>query len=659
MASATGESLSKLAQQAQGFFSQGGILEASLQGFFPRESQVALAVAVAEAIEQERNLLAEAGTGTGKTFAYLIPALLAKQQTLISTGTKNLQEQLFRKDLPRVVELVDKTRKVALLKGRSNYLCLHRFHQHQSNNVIRSKELLQQLRVIEHWLPSTKSGDLASAEGLPEHTALLPMVTSTAENCTGRKCEYYDQCYLVEARKQALEADVVVINHHLYFADQGVKDTGFGELLPAAELVIFDEAHQLPDIAATHYSQSLSSQQWGRWKDDFIVVQKELANDLSQIALLADKFSHSMNDFGQALPSSDERADFMPHRQTEVVQSGLNKLNDHITTLLRVLAPNLGRHRELDLLIERAQKLQKFIQFIDESSIHDHALWYQKDDRGWRITVTPLDVAKQFTRAIEQTHKSSIFASATLSSAGSFDLFVDLLGLHDAGAISLSSPFDYQQNARFLVPRDFPQPNARAAFTEAIIDLAVQVIAASGGQVFLLFTSHYMVRAVAKALQQRISNRIFVQNDMPKSELLKAYLETQGAILIATSAFWEGIDVQGDKLRAVIIDRLPFTPINDPILKARTDKLRQQGLDSFQRLQVPQACISLKQGAGRLIRHEQDKGLLVLCDNRIVSQAYGRYFLESLPAMQRTRSLDQALEQQRSWFLSLATHNSV
>lgn len=659
MAPATDTAASMLAEQTQAFFSAGGILEANLPSFFPRKAQIELATAVAEAIEQERNLLAEAGTGTGKTFAYLIPALLAKQKTLISTGTKNLQEQLFRKDLPRVVELVDKTRKVVLLKGRSNYLCLHRFHQHQSSNVIRSKELLQQLRVIEHWLPSTKSGDLASAEGLPEHTPLLPMITSTAENCSGRKCEHYDQCYLVEARKQALEADVVVINHHLYFADQGVKDTGFGELLPAAELVIFDEAHQLPDIAATHYSQSLSSQQWGRWKEDFIVVQKELASDLSQVALLADKLTQSMNDFGHALPSCDERADFLPHRQSESVQIGLNKLNDNFTTLLRVLAPNVGRHRELDLLIERAQRLQKFLGLIGAASVQDHAVWYQKDDRGWRITVTPLDVAEQFTRAIEQTHKSSIFASATLSSAGSFDLFVDLLGLHSARSISLSSPFDYQQNSRFLVPRDFPQPNVRVAFTQAIIDLAEQVIAASGGQVFLLFTSHYMVRAVAKALQGRISNRIFVQNDMPKSELLKAYLEMQGAVLIATSAFWEGIDVQGDKLRAVIIDRLPFTPINDPILKARTEKLRQQGLDSFQRLQVPQACISLKQGAGRLIRHENDRGLLVLCDNRIVNQPYGRYFLESLPPMQRTRSLEQALEQQRSWFLSLPVPNSV
>lgn len=623
-------------------FKEKGLLSAAIEGFSPRQAQLEMSQAIEKTIKGKSQLIVEAGTGTGKTFAYLAPVMVSNQKAIISTGTKNLQEQLFHRDLPLLKKALASNRQAALLKGRSNYLCLHRMGQHSGNSTLLEKQTLNELTAVRQWSSTTKTGDIGELKTLAEDARVLPLVTSNVENCLGRDCPDYEDCYLVKARNKALEADIVVVNHHLFFADMALKDTGFGELIPEADVVVFDEAHQIPDIASEYFGEALSSRQIHDLARDIEVVKRTVLKDADQLVKVAEKCRLIAADLRILFPYDPEKGNWRKMLNRPEIQAQMSKLDESLNLLYEVIKLHLGREKEIDSLFERVTQARDKLKVLTDINQTGVSLWYETTPKHIILHLTPLSIAKRFASFIEEVERSWVFTSATLMVDGGFSHFQRLMGLDGANTLALDSPFDYDQQAILCVPRYLPEPSSWD-MKNTLLEVAIKLIEASNGRCFLLFTSHAMLKEIAHKLEDRISNPILVQGTTTKRALLEEYVNNKKAVLLGTGAFWEGVDVRGDDLTCVMIDKLPFAAPDDPLLQARIEDCRKSGANPFAQIQIPQAVISLKQGAGRLIRDETDKGVLVICDNRLITKDYAKIFLASLPPMKRTRDLNQAL----------------
>lgn len=621
-------------------FSGTGLLANAINGFKPRQAQTDMAKAVASAITNADSLIVEAGTGTGKTFAYLAPVLLSKGKAIVSTGTKNLQEQLYHRDLPVIKKALASNRKTALLKGRANYLCLHRIAQHGGNSTLVEADVLSELSVVRDWANTTKTGDIGEIKTLPEDARVIPLVTSTIDNCLGRDCPDYEDCYLVKARKKAMDADIVVVNHHLFFADMALRDTGFGELIPEADCIIFDEAHQIPEIASEYFGEAISTRQLTEICKEITLLYRTVLKDAEQLDKAGEKVRMLAADLRILFADKPQRGHWLEAMERDEVATQVSRLEDALGVLYDICKLHIGRDKDLDNLFDRiVQSREKLALFTTKE--HDGmSLWYETTPRHIVMHMTPLSIAAKFRRFVESDDRGWVFTSATLVVDNDFSHFQRRMGLEKAKTMLLDSPFDYQRQAMLCVPRYLPEPHMPTMRSQ-LATIAKKLIKASGGRCFLLFTSHAALQEVAATLQEQIDNPVLVQGSTSKQALLSAYLADPAAVLLGTGAFWEGVDVRGNDLVCVMIDKLPFAAPDDPLLQARLEECRKKGGNPFGSIQIPQAVITLKQGAGRLIRDPGDAGVLVICDNRLVTKPYAQTFLGSLPPMKRTRDLSE------------------
>ncbi|WP_441254802.1 ATP-dependent DNA helicase [Aeromonas sp. A600620] len=622
----------------QTLFKPDGPLASHIDGFKARAPQLEMAEAVARAIKSGGRLLVEAGTGTGKTYAYLVPALESGKRVVISTGSKNLQEQLFYRDLPTITGALSYTPPVALLKGRSNYLCIERMNRLLSESHLQKPEVLNDLVKVKSWSTATDNGDVGDIPGLQENAEILAHVTSTNDNCLGRDCPYYDDCHLVVARRRAMDAQVVVINHHLFFADMAVKDTGFGELVPEAQVYVFDEAHQLPEIATNYFGKSVGSRTIQDLAQDIQLAYRAEAHDMAQLGKAADRLAIASQDLRLAFGVDGGRGNTRDMLRQPLWGQALARLNDAIGLCYEVLKLALGRGEQLDHAFERISELRTRLGEVLAVNQTGFSYWYDCSRLHFTLNLTPLSVAERFSAEVQRPEVAWVFTSATLTVDMRFDHFKAELGLAGSAELILDSPFDYGEQARLCVPRYLPEPNAFGR-GEQLANLMIPLINKTPGGCFFLCTSHQVMRQVAEVLRREIGRTVLLQGEDNKQRLLKEFVENGRAVLVATSSFWEGIDVRGAALSCVIIDKLPFASPDDPLLKARVDDCKLKGADPFAELQLPKAVIALKQGVGRLIRDRSDHGVLVICDPRMVNKPYGATFIKSLPAIPRTREL--------------------
>lgn len=625
-------------------FSVNGELSQSIKGFRPRTEQIEMAHAVGESIQNKSSLIIEAGTGTGKTFAYLAPALVFGKKTIISTGSKNLQDQLFNRDLPAIKKALNFTGKIALLKGRANYLCLERLDQVIAQGVLGDKSVLAELSKVRKWNNSTKTGDFTECIELAEDSPIIPQLTSTAESCLGTDCPNYSECYVASARKKALNADLVVVNHHLFFADMAVKESGFGELIPNAEVIIFDEAHQLPDIASQYFGQSLTSRQlFDLCKDINIVYRTEL-KDMQQLGTTSDTLLKVVQDFRLLLGNgSNVRGNWRELYTQSAVKKSFELLQEKMDFLAEVIKLALGRSQTLDSIFERVESIKIQLKRLSETNIVGYCYWYEGNGRQFGLHITPLTVADKFGAQLEAKEAAWIFTSATLEVGGTFNHFCQRLGIEDAAQKILPSPFNYSEQSLLCVPRYLPNTNQENTLS-SLGEMLLPVIEANKGRCFVLCTSYSMMRGLAEYFREKSNLSILLQGETSKGKLLEQFIKEMHSVLVATSSFWEGVDVRGDALSLVIIDKLPFTAPDEPLLKARIEDYRLQGGDPFNDIQIPEAVITLKQGVGRLIRDVTDRGVVIICDNRLVMRNYGETFLKSLPNSSRTRDLNKVIQ---------------
>ncbi|MEL6710412.1 MAG: ATP-dependent DNA helicase [Pseudomonadota bacterium] len=622
-----------------------GLLARQITGFMHRPQQVEMAVAVMQAIEQQTHLIAEAGTGTGKTFAYLTPALLSGMKVIISTGTRNLQDQLFLRDLPRLQATMASPAKIALLKGRANYLCHQRLESALRDARGQPKDVLRWLLQVQDWAQHTTRGDIAELSGIPEDATVWPQVTSTIDNCLGQECPHWKDCHLVEARRQAQEADIVVINHHLLCADLSLKESGFGELLPAADVFIVDEAHQLADIAGGFFGDSLSSRQLLEFIRDTLAAYYEEAGDLADFPVELDQLKKATYDLRLAFNAGSGRHAWAEITDDTAVQTALDQSEQALHAVHKTLELIAGRGKQLAHCQERCQEISNLLQRLrrPEGDAQPMIRWFELFSQSIRLHLTPLNIADLFSNRMADYPASWIFTSATLAVGENFTHFQHELGLHDVPCQQWDSPFDFAQQALWYVPRNPPLPH-EPRYVTAILDAALPLIRANQGRAFLLFTSYRALHEAADRLHQAgLEFPILVQGDAPKGELIAQFVEQGHAILLGTASFWEGVDVRGDALSLVVIDKLPFASPGDPVLQARLDAIRASGENPFITYQVPQAAITLKQGAGRLIRDATDRGIFMLCDPRLLKKSYGHTFLAAMPDFARTRDPEVAL----------------
>jgi ATP-dependent DNA helicase DinG len=614
-----------------------------LPGFAPRAEQQELAAAIEKSIAEQGLLVAEAGTGTGKTLSYLVPAVLSGHRVIISTGTKTLQDQLFFRDLPVVGAAIGAGVKSALLKGRSNYLCLYRMDRARESGELPTKSAVSELEAVFGWSGRTEDGDLSITPVITDDSGLWPLVSSTAENCLGAECPRFESCFVAKARKRAQEADIVVVNHHLLFADMAIKQSGFGEVLPGASLFIVDEAHQAPEIASRFFSSSVSARQVNDLCRDALAEAGKLSGGLATVQQPVLQCQQALKEL-QALIAGHlpERGSWQQMLERSEVRQGMQMLDQAIADLAPALESLEGSGRGMDACIARRSELQALMDRLDAASQSGEVRWFERRGRGFGLNITPLDVSSMFSRFREQLEATWVFTSATLSVNGEFGHFTRQMGLEDADCLALESPFDYPNNALMWLPGFLPQPRD-PGYLDLLLEQVLPLLEASEGRAFLLFTSHRALQATAEMLAERSGFPLFVQGTAPRSLLLEQFRSSGNGVLLGTASFWGGVDVIGDALSLVVIDKLPFPAPDDPVLEARSEVLRQEGGNSFLQLYLPQAVIALKQGAGRLIRDVNDRGVLVLCDPRIKTKNYGAAFLGSLPPMKQTTDRNEVL----------------
>ncbi len=621
-----------------------GPFSQSIEGFIPRQGQQGLSTAIEQVLEQNQTLVAEAGTGIGKTFAYLVPVLISGKKALISTGTRHLQDQLFHRDLPVVMKSLDITVPTALLKGRSNYLCWHRLRIAKEQGYL-APETQIQLQHIKAWSKSTVSGDIAEMSEITEDARVWSLVTSTVDNCVGAECPDWNDCFVVQARRSAQEADIVVVNHHLLLADMAIKEEGFGELLPSAETFVIDEAHQLPEVASRFFGQTISSRQLNGLVSDVVAEQVQDAPDMPEIREATDALKKVTQDFRLALGQDNQRDAWNRVSQKPALNVARQMLNDSLVELADLLEIAADRGKGLEQCYLRCMDLKQKLSVYGDNTANQQAdteqkyiYWYETFSKGFVLQMTPLDVAGLFRNHQQALAGSWVFTSATLQVGKDFSHFANSLGLQEYQQGNWSSPFDYQTQSLLYIPTDLPEPSSYD-YTRRLIERALPVLKASGGRAFFLFTSYRALNEAVALLGSQLSYPILVQGSLPKHQLLQKFKSLGNAILLGTGSFWEGVDVRGDALSCVIIDKLPFASPGDPVMQARLDAIRQSGGQPFMDYQLPQAVISLKQGVGRLIRDVSDRGVLMLGDPRLLSKRYGRLFINSLPNMPMTQDV--------------------
>jgi len=691
-------------------FGEGGLLARALDGYRPRTSQIEMARAVASAMEAsarrmpepeifetrkrparrlgdgdksaepgadaaaaepdsdagDNTLIVEAGTGTGKTYAYLVPAMLWGGKVIVSTGTKHLQDQLFARDIPTVRNALAVPVSVAMLKGRANYLCHYYLQRTADNGRLPSRQDTAYLQEIVRFAKITKSGDKAELASVPETAPVWSMVTSTRDNCLGQECPHYKECFVMQARREAQQADVVVVNHHLFFADIMLRDTGMAELLPNANTVIFDEAHQLPETATLFFGETLSTTQILELARDTVAEGLSHARDAVEWVKLGGDLERAARDLRLAFANDQiVRMSLAQLGDDHPMFGALDALEAALDALASALASQAERAESLGACLRRARELQDLLagwvapgateaaakadaaaagdKAASDGDPNEKVRWVEVFAHTVQLHETPLSVAPIFAKQRAGVPRAWVFTSATLSVRGDFTHYAAQMGLSSRRSMTLASPFDYQSQGLLYVPRNLPQPSS-PAFTDAVFDAALPAIEASGGGVFMLCTTLRAVDRIASKLRDVIESRgwntpLLVQGDASRTELLDRFRAYGNAILVGSQSFWEGVDVRGDALSLVVIDKLPFAPPDDPVLAARLDALTKKGLSPFAVHQLPQAVITLKQGAGRLIRAETDRGVLMICDTRLVDKPYGRRIWQSLPPFKRTREI--------------------
>ncbi len=629
--------------EIENVFSSQGSLAAVVPDFRARAGQVEMALAIQKTIQKQIVIVAEAGTGTGKTFAYLVPALLSGGKVIISTGTKTLQDQLFDRDIPTVRAALKAPVSVALLKGRANYVCHHHLANALADGRLPTREDTRYLQMIASFARRTQSGDRADLADVPESAGVWSYVTSTRENCLGSNCGHFDKCFVMRARKQALDADVVVVNHHLFFADVALRDEGVAELLPKCNTVIFDEAHQLPETASLFFGESVSTSQLLELARDARVEGIAGARDFADLPEAALALEKATRDFRLVRREDSGRMSAGAISDREDFDAALNTVCERLSLLRALLDSQAERSEGLANCRQRAHELAQTILRWREGEDDSFVRWIEIFGHSLQLHATPLSIAEIFRKQVTETSRAWVFTSATLSVNGDFKHYCGELGLEDAQTASWASPFDFEHQALLYVPKDLPNPNTRE-YTAAVVSAALPVLMASEGRAFLLFTSLRAMREACEMVREEFKARgldypVLAQGEGSRTELLDRFRTLGNAVLVASQSFWEGVDVRGEALSLVVIDRLPFSPPDDPVLAARIDKMNREGRNAFMEYQVPQAVITLKQGAGRLIRDETDRGVLMICDPRLVTKPYGKRIWRSLPPMKRTREL--------------------
>ncbi len=618
-----------------------GRLATAIPDFVARPAQIQLSSAIAQAIVEKSTLVAEAGTGTGKTFAYLLPCLLNGKKALISTATKTLQDQLVQKDLPMLVRALGLSVRVQNLKGRANYLCRYRVAMHAEEGRFISPVCVHEIAHIREKLPQLHEGERGELPEINEDSPVWPYVTSTVDNCLGSECAQYQSCFLVKARRRALEADVVVINHHLFFADSRLKEDGFGELLPGVDVVIFDEAHQLAEIAANFHGQRIGTRQIRDLVDDLLREWPvlDLANQpLKQLSLQTDKI---IDELLLAFPAREERIAWEEAQRIKAFTSAWNSLCSLIDQMLDCLneAGEIGAG--LSRCMKRLEEIKNLTVLFGQTD-KAQIRWMERFKHSLIFHATPFDIADSFKAFLARQQSAYVFTSATLTMAASFDCFIKPLGLTNAKTLSLPSPFDYQQQALLYLPRSLPDPKDPRYYT-LLLEKALPIIKACGGRCFFLFTSHRALKLVAQLLANTLNYPLLIQGEEAKPILLARFRQLGNAVLLGTATFWEGVDVKGEALSCVIIDKLPFANPADPVIRGKMAYLKSRGLSGFDELSLPNAVLALKQGVGRLIRDDSDKGVLMIADPRLTSREYGRHIFASLPSLPKTRDEQRVL----------------
>jgi ATP-dependent DNA helicase DinG len=633
-------------------FDAGGALAQNVPGFHPRRSQTEMAKAIADAIAAQKTLIAEAGTGTGKTFAYLVPALLWGGKVLVSTGTKNLQDQLFLRDIPTVRKALNVPVSVALLKGRANYVCHFHLERTLQNGRLTSRDDVGYLREISRFIKTTSTGDKAELARVPETAPVWNLVTSTRDTCFGAECQYYQDCFVMKARKEAQQADVVVVNHHLFFADVALKDTGVAELLPSANTIVFDEAHQLPETATLFFGETVSTSQVLELCRDVLAEGLVHARDGAEWPKVVAPVERAARDLRLAFPQDVVRMAAHQIASSSTFFPALETLKQELDAMIATLETQAERAETIEQCraraIDVAARLAKWNSGKGETEPgQERVQWVEAFSSSLQLHQTPLSIAPVFSRQREGTPRAWIFTSATLAVKNDFTHYSAQMGLTNEQAQSWPSPFDYERQGLLYVPTGLPEPNS-FGYTDAVIDAALPVIEASGGRAFLLCTTLRAVNRAAERLREEFDKRklpfpLMVQGEAGRTELLDRFRAAGNAVLIGSQSFWEGVDVRGEALSLVIIDKLPFAPPDDPVLAARVEAMEKRGLNGFVHHQLPEAIINLKQGAGRLIRDESDRGVLMICDPRLISKPYGRRIWQSLPPFKRTREAETVL----------------
>ena len=621
---------------ANDVFGSDSPLKKLLPGFQPRAGQTWMAEAIAEAIERRSLLVVEAGTGTGKTFAYLVPALLSGQKTIVSTGTKALQDQLYHRDLPLIGKAIGRPVATALLKGRANYLCLERLEQTTATD----RHLRAPLKAVREWRHRTQSGDRAELTEVPEDSPVWPLVTSTAENCLGQKCPFYKECHVVAARRAAQDADLVVVNHHLLLADLAMKEEGFVEFLPGADVVILDEAHQIPDIATQFFGQSVGTRELDRLLEElrnasFAVQQPELERRYDQFLL-------SLRELRLAAPRDTGRYE-MSSLESDL-DPKLADVRSALADVIDAVSEFADTSIELEQLHDQLLGASERLAMVSATDSWDRLRWVDVSQRAVRLHVTPLDVANTLSGLYRAGEQSWVFTSATLAINDNFEHFVGRMGLGEAATMSFASPFELETQGLVYVPTDLPLPS-NPDHTAAMLDGLTPLLEWTAGGLFCLFTSHRALNAARKWVRSRddvwAERPTLVQGDAPRDDLLRRFREFGNAVLLGTGSFWEGVDVRGSALTVVAIDKLPFASPGDPLMMARLEHIRREGGNGFADHQLPLAALALKQGAGRLLRDPEDYGVIVLCDPRVVTKSYGKTFLACLRPLPVTREAEQ------------------
>lgn len=634
-------------REVENLFGVQSPFHASIDKFKFRQSQMEMAKSIANAIATHDTLIAEAGTGTGKTFAYLVPALLWGGKVIISTGTKNLQDQLFLRDIPNVKQALLTPVHIALLKGRANYVCHYHLERTLENGRLTAREDIGYLRNITRFAKTTLTGDKAELDNVPENALIWNLVTSTRENCLGAECPAYQNCFVMKARKEAQQADIVVVNHHLFFADIALKDTGVAELLPSANTIIFDEAHQLPDTATLFFGETISSSHIMELCRDVLAEGLTHARDAEQWGNVISPLERATRDFRLCISEDNQKLAVHQIAPSNPFFDHLNTVCQELNTLVNTLERHAERAETLSQCHIRGNELlHQLIEWkkqaqTSQNKNEEFILWVEAFSSTMQLHRTPLLIAPIFAKQREGEARTWIFTSATLAVKNNFDHYTHQMGLENVNTQSWPSPFDYNTQALLYAPQGMPLPHM-PNYTESVVDKALPIIKAAQGRTFLLCTTLRAVNIAATYLKEKFQEHnltfpIFVQGESNKTDLLNRFRQAGNGILIGSQSFWEGIDVRGNSLSLVIIDKLPFSPPDDPILAARIALMEKQGLNGFMDYQLPQAIISLKQGAGRLIRDETDQGVLMICDPRLISKPYGRKIWQSLPSFKRTR----------------------